>query len=321
MNRAIANQRVNLYGIAPEADYKDYLLNEFYYSINRDTVKTGSYSIPISKFNALVNGKIIFLKETREEQPMANNLPAVKTECAVISITPKEQIEQASEMSRLLKDIVTKAGLSRKLGGTKEHLDYEAWATIARWHHCTPSTEWTRPIKNGDEIIGWEARVNVLDDQGRVIGSSEGMCMADEKNWNGKPSYALRSMAQTRTAGKALRSLFAHVAVLAGYSPTPAEEMDGVDNRNHTEAKYTPPPSAPPKPKFNGGTKKQIEQLEELYKGTYGKMDVNHFAWVITKHREGDKISYTECQDLIENWQAKLDKLEADEAQGEAANA
>ena len=246
MNRAIANQRVNLYGIAPEADYKDYLLNEFYYSINGDTVKTGSYSIPISKFNALVNGKIIFLKETREEQPMANNLPAVKTECAVISITPKEQIEQASEMSRLLKDIVTKAGLSRKLGGTKEHLDYEAWATIARWHHCTPSTEWTRPIKNGDEIIGWEARVNVLDDQGRVIGSSEGMCMADEKNWNGKPSYALRSMAQTRTAGKALRSLFAHVAVLAGYSPTPAEEMDGVDNRNHTEAKYTPPPSAPP---------------------------------------------------------------------------
>ena len=172
--------------------------------------------------------------EIIQEEDMSN-LPAVKTECAVITITPKEQIEQASDMARLLKDVVSKAGLAKKLGGTKEHLEFEAWQTIARWHHCTPSTEWTRPIKNGDEIIGWEARVNVLDDQGRVIGSSEGMCMADEKNWKGKPSYALRSMAQTRTAGKALRSLFAHVAVLAGYSPTPAEEMDGVDTRNHTE--------------------------------------------------------------------------------------
>ena len=91
----------------------------------------------------------------------------------------------------------------------------------------------------GDQIAGWEARVNVLDETGRIIGSSEGMCMYDEKNWKGKPSYALRSMAQTRTAGKALRSLFAHIAVLAGYSPTPAEEMDGVEIRHET------PPPAP----------------------------------------------------------------------------
>jgi hypothetical protein len=175
-----------------------------------------------------------------QEEPMSN-LPAVKTECAVITITPKEQIEQASDMARLLKDVVNKAGLAKKLGGTKEHLEFEAWQTIARWHHCTPSTEWTRPIKNGEEIIGWEARVNVIDADGRVIGSSEGMCMADEKNWKGKPSYALRSMAQTRTAGKALRSLFAHVAVLAGYSPTPAEEMDGVETRH--ESRTTPPPA------------------------------------------------------------------------------
>ena len=32
-------------------------------------------------------------------------------------------------------------------------------------------------------------------------------------------------MAQTRTAGKAFRSAFAWIAVLAGYSATPAEEM------------------------------------------------------------------------------------------------
>jgi hypothetical protein len=152
-------------------------------------------------------------------------------EGAVVPITPQQQINEAADMARILKEVVTKAGLSKRLGGKKEHLEYEAWATIARWFNSTPITEWTRPIKDGEKIIGWEARVNVVDGQGRVIGSSEGMCMADEPNWRGKPSYALRSMAQTRTAGKALRSLFAHIAVLAGYSPTPAEEMDGVEIR------------------------------------------------------------------------------------------
>lgn len=172
------------------------------------------------------------------EEGEVSNLPAVKTEMAVVPVSPQEQMNQAADMAKLLKTVVAQAGLARKLGGRKEHLEFEAWQTIARWHHCTPSTEWTRPIKDGDRIIGWEARVNVLDAEGRVIGSSEGMCMADEPNWRGKPSYALRSMAQTRTAGKALRSLFAHIAVLAGYSPTPAEEMDGVDVREE----------APPKP-------------------------------------------------------------------------
>jgi hypothetical protein len=170
------------------------------------------------------------INEVKQEDKIMSNLAVVKqAEAAVMVQTPKEQIEAASDMARLLKDVVTKAGLAKKLGGTKEHLEFEAWQTIARWHHCTPSTEWTRPIMQGDQVAGWEARVNVLDETGRIIGSSEGMCMYEEKNWKGKPSYALRSMAQTRTAGKALRSLFAHIAVLAGYSPTPADEMDGVD--------------------------------------------------------------------------------------------
>ena len=95
---------------------------------------------------------------------------------AVVPITPEEQIKQASDMARLLKDVVSKAGLAKKLGGKKEHLEFEAWQTIARWHHCTPSTEWTRPIKDGEKIIGWEARVNVIDETGRVIGSPAKGC-------------------------------------------------------------------------------------------------------------------------------------------------
>src|SRR5678816_2244550 len=54
----------------------------------------------------------------------------------------------------------------------------------------------------------------------------------------GVPSFQLRSMAQTRAASKALRNALAWVVVLAGYRPTPAEELPQVDHR--------PTPSAPP---------------------------------------------------------------------------
>lgn len=41
------------------------------------------------------------------------------------------------------------------------------------------------------------------------------------------PMFQLASMAQTRSGAKALRNVLSWVAVLAGYSATPAEEMDG----------------------------------------------------------------------------------------------
>jgi len=145
-------------------------------------------------------------------------LPAVR-------INPKDILKDASEMAKSLQEVVNQAGLSRNFGGKKNHLEYEAWQTIGRFYNCTPVTEWTKPIKDGDKIIGWEARVNVVNADGQVIASAENMCMRDEKNWANRENYAIRSMAQTRTAGKALRSVFAFVAVMAGYSGTPAEEM------------------------------------------------------------------------------------------------
>lgn len=93
--------------------------------------------------------------------------------------------------------------------------------------------------------------------------------MSDEQNWRGKPTYALRSMAQTRTAGKALRSLFAHIAVLAGYSPTPAEEMDGVDVRHEPPAKPAPKPEPPPE-QTDAATAKQRGMLFAKCKEKWG---------------------------------------------------
>jgi hypothetical protein len=53
------------------------------------------------------------------------------------------------------------------------------------------------------------------------------MCLDDEAKWTTSRSFQLRSMAQTRAQAKALRNVLAWVVVMAGYQPTPAEEMDG----------------------------------------------------------------------------------------------
>ncbi len=54
------------------------------------------------------------------------------------------------------------------------------------------------------------------------------------------PEFQLRSMAQTRAGSKALRNVLAWVAVLAGYKPTPAEEIVDMIVEKKEDAQTTP---------------------------------------------------------------------------------
>jgi hypothetical protein len=89
-----------------------------------------------------------------------------------------------------------------------------------------------------DEPFGWEARVIARTRMGEVVGSAEAECLRSEDAWSFTPppnkygktppardDYALRSMAQTRAVSKALRLPLGFVMQLAGFNPTPAEEM------------------------------------------------------------------------------------------------
>ena len=180
------------------------------------------------------------------------NAPTVIEDMTPV-LSPAEQVNKASEMAKVLQKVVNQAGLARNFGGKKDHLEFEAWQTIAQFFNCSPVTEWTRPMTDDGKIIGWESRVIVVNSEGRTIAAAESMCMRDEPNWKNKPNYALRSMSQTRAAGKALRSNFAFVAVLAGYSATPSEEMDSSFNKNNYKKNRSP----------NGG-KKQYDNNKPL---------------------------------------------------------
>lgn len=63
---------------------------------------------------------------------------------------------------------------------------------------------------------------------GRVVGRGVAICSNQEWNKKTFDEYAVLSMAQTRAIGKAGRNTLGWVMKLAGYEPTPAEEIDSV---------------------------------------------------------------------------------------------
>jgi hypothetical protein len=235
----------------------------------------------------------------------------VNTEANIAPIlqSPQEIVDDAAEKAKVLRDVVKQADLAKKFGGKKEHLEFEAWQTIGKFYGCTPVTEWTKPIYEGEKIIGWEARVLVADSEGRTVAAAENMCMRDEPNWKGKPNYALRSMAQTRTGSKALRSVFAFVAVLAGYSATPSEEMIDAFNKPTNKKKQTnlaqsegrvtsgPTDEDPLAPLVDNCTKKQFGMMVHLAKENgLTKEELEKLAaW----YRDGEKLKKWEASEMI----------------------
>ncbi|MCR4433809.1 MAG: hypothetical protein NUV70_07160 [Caldiserica bacterium] len=107
----------------------------------------------------------------------------------------------------------------------EQYLEFEDWQTVAKFYGlCTRSVE-AVPVEIFG-IKGAKAKAEVIDLRtGMVVGGAEAYCMRDEENWKEKPWFQLASMAQTRAGAKALRNVLAWVVVLAGYRPTPAEEL------------------------------------------------------------------------------------------------
>jgi hypothetical protein len=132
---------------------------------------------------------------------------------------PVEVLEAAKRVAGALKAELDAAGMVLQISG-REHVRVEGWATLGAMVGVTTSIVWSRPVENG-----WEARAEVRTLDGRLVGAGEAMCTRDERNWARRDAYALRSMAQTRAASKALRIPLAFVMTLSGYSGTPAEEV------------------------------------------------------------------------------------------------
>jgi hypothetical protein len=141
-----------------------------------------------------------------------------------ISRPVNEVLSEARKAAMALKDVISKKSSPVTFNG-KQYLEFEDWQTLGKFYGVTAKVTGSRILELGG-AAGYEAEAEAVHvASGRVISRAESMCMTDEPNWSKKPLFQLRSMAQTRACAKALRNVLAWVVVLAGYAPTPAEEM------------------------------------------------------------------------------------------------
>ena len=144
-----------------------------------------------------------------------------------IARPPEVVLQEARRAADALKDVISKKERP-VIFNREQYLEFEDWQTIGNFYGLKAKTGEAEPVTI-DGIAGAKARAEVIDVRtGRVVGGAEAYCLRDEPNWQKKPWFQLASMAQTRAGSKSLRNILAWVVVLAGYKPTPAEEMDGI---------------------------------------------------------------------------------------------
>lgn len=188
----------------------------------------------VKQFYAIREGKqeIPEKKEAQQEEPQEEQKDiAIRPETK-----PNAIVQDAQNKADMLYNVVEKQHLYQEIRG-KKYLQLEAWQTLGKFCNVIGEIEWVKPVELW-ETKGFEARAIIkmtevnIDEEGRThitvgdtIAVAESMCMNDELNWQGKPIFQLKSMAQTRALSKAYRSCLSFIVALAGYAVSPAEEM------------------------------------------------------------------------------------------------
>lgn len=174
---------------------------------------------------------------------MEENLAIEPVESKVVLARPPEVVlEEAHRAASALQRVITGKKKPVIFQG-EQYLEFEDWQTVGKFYGLVVRTFEAVPVEIF-EVKGAKARAEVIELRtGQVMGGAEAYCMRDEANWKEKPWFQLASMAQTRAGAKALRNVLAWVVVLAGYRPTPAEEVIGMQD---TEPARTPPTRTEP---------------------------------------------------------------------------
>jgi len=180
---------------------------------------------------------------------------------------PGEVVERAAKVAQTLADLVRRQNLVVRIGQS-DHVRVEGWTTLGAMLGVFPVVEWTRPVMQEEQQVGWEARVVARTRAGETVGAAEAECLRSERTWKGRDDYALRSMAQTRAVSKALRLPLGFVMQLAGFDPTPADEMPVVEGRAAHSEPLEDVPFGDVPPEVPVVSEPQKKKLDVLVKST-----------------------------------------------------
>ncbi len=128
----------------------------------------------------------------------------------------------AKQVAELIRDVIRQQKLAVRIQG-RDYVRCEGWTALGALMGLMPREV---EVRRTETPQGYEAVVEVVRvADGRVLSRASAICARDEPQWRDRPEYAVRSMAVTRATSKAFRLVYSWVMALAGYEPTPAEEM------------------------------------------------------------------------------------------------
>jgi hypothetical protein len=141
--------------------------------------------------------------------------------------SPVALVQGARALADALADVIERQRLAVGIQGRK-YVKVEGWTTLGVMLGVVP-----REVSTVEQDGIYTATVELVRmADGACISRASAECGSDDELdrygkpvWSGRPRYARRSMAQTRATGKACRLAFSWIMALAGYEPTPAEEM------------------------------------------------------------------------------------------------
>lgn len=148
-------------------------------------------------------------------------------------------LPQVVQMAKVVKDYIIRNKLfapitttNKRTGvkATKNYVMVEGWQFAGGLLGLSPEiVEIKNLTPEGTENYKWLAEAIIIRNKDeRKVGRGFALCSKEEDKKKSFDEYAVLSMAQTRAIGKAYRNLIGWVMKLAGYEPTPAEEMENV---------------------------------------------------------------------------------------------
>lgn len=201
-----------------------------------------------------------------------------------------DKITVATKVASSLKNVIKTQGLSveitNKKGQTNEYVTAEGWEVLGTMLGCTPYVEEVVELPKNGPIFVYKATVSIR--QGDVVLSRASAIAERNKMQKDRPS--VYSMAQTRALGKAYRMALSWIIKMAGYEPTPAEEMPRFSERDVLEAKATAKINQKSKPKKEEATVVEAELVQETKTET-----VEGFT-------TADQLEPTDAKPVIENY-------------------
>lgn len=179
-----------------------------------------------------------------EEQALVVHEPEPSTAVVLWGTDdPRGMTARMTAVADALSDAVEQRGMTVAIQGRK-YVKAEGWSMVGAMLGVFPTPREVEEMHEDGRVVGFRAVVDLVTRGGEVVGGAVAICTKDEPRWRDRDWNQIASMAQTRATAKAYRQTLGFIMPMAGYAPTPAEEMDGIAderprNARPVEAKET----------------------------------------------------------------------------------